>query len=77
METDSSVEDTLEANTPSSTDQSLLDQKVRSCVIVLFYCPYLKVLQFYKNVYKMCLKTLSIHTSNDFFEHNNALSRSL
>ncbi|XP_026133309.1 serine-rich coiled-coil domain-containing protein 2 isoform X2 [Carassius auratus] len=28
METDSSVEDTLEANTPSSTDQSLLDQKV-------------------------------------------------
>uniref|UniRef100_A0A672SRT7 Serine-rich coiled-coil domain-containing protein 2-like n=1 Tax=Sinocyclocheilus grahami TaxID=75366 RepID=A0A672SRT7_SINGR len=32
METDSSAEDTLEANTPSSTDQSLLDQKVRSCV---------------------------------------------
>ncbi|XP_016378431.1 serine-rich coiled-coil domain-containing protein 2-like [Sinocyclocheilus rhinocerous] len=28
METDSSAEDTLEANTPSSTDQSLLDQKV-------------------------------------------------
>lgn len=52
METDSSVEDTLEANTPSSTDQSLLDQKVRSCVIFLFYYPNLKIRHFTKTISK-------------------------
>jgi len=48
METDGSVEESLEVYTPKSTDQSLLDQKVRSYLIFFNIFLFFKDFVFYK-----------------------------